>query len=50
MCWRLIKNAGIDEVVYADDDAESPGFGTLVRVRAQEVMLAELHSPRREEC
>jgi dCMP deaminase len=50
MCWRLIKNAGIDDVVYTDDDPESPGFDSLVRVRAQEVMLADLQSPRREEC
>jgi deoxycytidylate deaminase len=50
MCWRLIKNAGINEVVYTDDNPESPGFGTLVRVAAQEVMLVELHSARREEC
>ena len=50
MCWRLIKNAGINEVVYTDDNLESPGFGTLVRVPVQKVMLVELHSARREEC
>jgi dCMP deaminase len=50
MCWRLIKNAGIEEVIFTEDNPESPGFGTIMRVQAQRVTLAELHPARREEC
>jgi dCMP deaminase len=50
MCWRLIKNAGIEEVIFTEDNPESLGFGTIMRVRAQRVTLAELHLAQREEC
>ena len=50
MCWRLIKNAGIDQVVFIDDDPESRDFGDLMRVNAQDVTLAHMHPAKREEC
>jgi dCMP deaminase len=50
MCWRLIKNAGIDKVVFVEDTPESPDFGALLRVNAQDVTLAHMHSAKREEC
>jgi dCMP deaminase len=50
MCWRLLKNAGIDEVVFVEDNPESHNFGGLMRVRVQEVTLASMHFVQREEC
>jgi tRNA(Arg) A34 adenosine deaminase TadA len=50
MCWRLIKNAGIDQVVFIDDDPESRDFNDLMRVNAQDVILAHMHPAKREEC
>ena len=50
MCWRLIKNAGIATVVFVEDNPGSPNCGSLVRVPAQEVTLAEMHRAEREEC
>jgi dCMP deaminase len=50
MCWRLIKNAGIDKVVFVEDNPESSDFGALMRVNAQDVTLAHMHSAKREEC
>ena len=50
MCWRLIKNAGIDKVVFVEDNPDSPDFGALMRVNAQDVTLAHMNSAKREEC
>ena len=50
MCWRLIKNAGIDEVVYVDDNPESGYTGSISRVKAQRITLADIQSRWREEC
>jgi len=50
MCWRLIKNAGIDEVVFVEDNPESGDFGNVMRVRAQGAKLAHIHPVSREEC
>ncbi|MGB9370567.1 MAG: dCMP deaminase family protein [Halobacteriota archaeon] len=50
MCWRLIKNAGIDTVVFVEDNPESSDFGALMRVNAQDVTLAHMYSAKREEC
>ena len=50
MCWRLIKNAGIDEVVFVEDNPESGDFGNVMRVRAQDATLAHTYPVSREEC
>jgi len=50
MCWRLIKNAGIDEVVFVEDNPESDDFGDVMHIRAQDVTLAKMHATKREEC
>ncbi|MDD1721737.1 MAG: dCMP deaminase family protein [Euryarchaeota archaeon] len=50
MCWRLIKNAGIDEVVFVDDNPDSSYFGGLQRVKAQQTKLAGIRLGQREEC
>ncbi len=50
MCWRLIKNAGIQEVVFVDDVPDSSGFGTVQRVKAQHATLANIQLGQREEC
>ncbi len=50
MCWRLIKNAGIDEVVFVEDNPDSSHFGDVQRVKAQQTMLASIQFGQREEC
>jgi dCMP deaminase len=50
MCWRLIKNAGINEVVFIDDNPDSSHFGGLQRAKAQQITLASIQLGRREEC
>ncbi len=50
MCWRLIKNAGIEEVVFVDDAPDSSQFGTVQHVKAQRITLANIPLGRREEC
>jgi len=50
MCWRLIKNAGIDEVVFVDDNPSSSRFGAVQRVQAQQITLADIQPGQREEC
>ncbi|MGZ4863241.1 MAG: deoxycytidylate deaminase [Halobacteriota archaeon] len=50
MCWRLIKNAGIAEVVYVEDNPESNDFGNVIRRRAQDTTLADMLAAKREEC
>jgi dCMP deaminase len=50
MCWRLIKNAGIKEVVFVEDNPESNDFGNVMKTRAQDVTLANMHEVKREEC
>ncbi len=50
MCWRLIKNAGIDEVVFVDDTPDSPDLGAVQHVKAQEITLAGIQLAQREEC
>ncbi len=50
MCWRLIKNAGIDEVVFVDDNPDSHYFGELQRVKPQKATLADIQFEQREEC
>jgi len=44
------RNAGIDQVVFIDDDPESRDFNDLMRVNAQDVILAHMHPAKREEC
>ena len=50
MCWRLIKNAGINEVVFVEDNPDSSHFGALQRVQAQTITLADIQLGQREEC
>ncbi len=50
MCWRLIKNAGIDEVVFDDDTPGSPNFGTVRHIKAQQTTLSDMQLSQREEC
>jgi len=50
MCWRLIKNAGIAEVVFVEDNPDSHDFGNVTRMRAQDTTLADMHAAKREEC
>lgn len=50
MCWRLIKNAGIVEVIYIDDDPESEELGKVLKVSPQTVTLTSMKEPTRESC
>lgn len=50
MCWRLIKNAGISEVIYIDDDPESKELGKVLNVNPQTVKLTSIKEPSRESC
>ncbi|MGZ4901308.1 MAG: deoxycytidylate deaminase [Halobacteriota archaeon] len=50
MCWRLIKNAGIEEVVFVDDNPDSSHFGAVQRAHAQEITLTDIQLRQREEC
>ena len=50
MCSRLIKNAGIAEVVFVEDNPDSHDFGNVMQMRAQDTTLADMHAAKREEC
>lgn len=50
MCWRLIKNAGISEIIYLDDDPESEGFGRMLKINPQSIILTNIKEPTRENC
>jgi len=50
MCWRLIKNAGIAEVIYLNDDPESEGFGRMLKMNPQSIILTNIKESTRENC
>ena len=50
MCWRLIKNAGIVEVIYLNDDPESEGFGRMLKMNPQSIILTNIKESTRENC
>ncbi|HXY87185.1 MAG TPA: dCMP deaminase family protein [Candidatus Acidoferrales bacterium] len=50
MCWRLIKNAGIEEVIYIDDDPESESYGRTLKTNPQSVILTNIKDSTRENC
>jgi len=50
MCWRLIKNAGIAEVIYINDDPESEDFGRMLKINPQSIILTNIKESTRENC
>jgi dCMP deaminase len=50
MCWRLIKNAGIVEVIYIDDDPESKESGKVFKINPQTVTLTSIKESTWESC
>jgi dCMP deaminase len=50
MCWRLIKNAGIAEVIYINDDPGSEGFGRMLKINPQSIILTNIKESTRENC
>lgn len=50
MCWRLIKNAGIAEVIYINDDPESEDFGRMLKIHPQSIILTNIKESTRENC